>query len=534
LLIAERMAALAEIWVGQPPDRPAFQRLWSDLCFNQFHDILGGTCIKEAQDESEMALGRVVLSSQELANTAGRLVGAQVNTSGPGGTVILFNPFPYPLESYCEYEPWTGWERWTANYWGLVDELGAPVACQPVEAQPAVSLTAERGFDRLVFKATLPPSGYRVYRFDHGLPSAQPAQGVSALPDGLENERLSIYLDPQTGDIVSCRDKQTGLELVGAGGWNVPQVLDDPSDTWSHAVRSYDQLLGQFGSPVIKVIDQGPLQASLLVERTWEDASGAHGTWTQQIVLRSGEKELLLRNWLHWQGGWRTLKLAFDAAVASPQGVRDVAFGALPFPNDGMETPMHMWAAVTGVTPGGSAGLAVLNDGKYGCDLSGSVLRLTILRSPPYAYHVPHVIGSKQRYDWIDQGLQEFNLVVRPFTGAWQAAGVVQRARELNLPIQAVTMHAHPGNLPPSLSLCSLDSPELELTALKPAEDGAGYILRFADRHGLGGRGTLVWQGQAYSVTCNPYEVKTLRIWKSEGGWSLSEQNMLEAAPGES
>ncbi|MFN8459909.1 MAG: hypothetical protein U0401_35555 [Anaerolineae bacterium] len=34
-------------------------------------------------------------------------------------------------------------------------------------------------------------------------------------------------------------------------------------------------------------------------------------------------------------------------------------------------------------------------------------MRLTILRTPPYAYHNPHVFGSKQRYDWVDQGYQE-------------------------------------------------------------------------------------------------------------------------------
>jgi hypothetical protein len=68
-------------------------------------------------------------------------------------------------------------------------------------------------------------------------------------------------------DIVSCIDKVTGLELVGQGCWNVAQVLEDTSDTWSHRVARFDQVVGAFGDPKITVYERGLLQASLLVER---------------------------------------------------------------------------------------------------------------------------------------------------------------------------------------------------------------------------------------------------------------------------
>lgn len=78
--------------------------------------------------------------------------------------------------------------------------------------------------------------------------------------------------------------------------------------------------------------------------------------------------------------------------------------------------------------------MALLNDGKYACDVTGSVMRLTILCSPPYAYHIPHPIGAKQRYDWIDQGAQEFTLTLRPHAWAiWRDAGCAGGARALNI-----------------------------------------------------------------------------------------------------
>ena len=93
---------------------------------------------------------------------------------------------------------------------------------------------------------------------------------------------------------------------VGTG-----QVLEDTSDTWSHDVRSFDQTIGWFGAAKITVVDNGPLQASVLIERAYEG-----NRWLQQIIIRQGLPELLIRNWLTWQGQWRMLKLAFDVATA--------------------------------------------------------------------------------------------------------------------------------------------------------------------------------------------------------------------------
>lgn len=69
----------------------------------------------------------------------------------------------------------------------------------------------------------------------------------------LENDRLRLQLDPATGVITSCVDKARGIDFVGAGGWNVAQVLEDEADTWSHRVPGYDgPLLGRFANAQIK------------------------------------------------------------------------------------------------------------------------------------------------------------------------------------------------------------------------------------------------------------------------------------------
>lgn len=546
LLSAERMAALAQIWVDRQAPLELLNRLWHDLSFNQFHDTLCGTGIKEAEDEATMALGRIVLTSREIANDACRAIAAQIDTSGPGGTVVLFNPGSEAVTEYVEYEPWTDWQPWEAGRWGLTNGQGQPVAYQLIETHEA--LTSDVGaLNRIVFQASVPAMGYRVYRLAPDAPKLSIPADVRALADGLENERLVVRFDRVSGAIVSCLNKAGGVEFVGPSGWNVAQVLEDTSDTWSHGVLGFDQVIGTFGKACISVVDHGPLQASLLVERSYEG-----NTWLQQIILRQGACELLVRNWLSWQGRWRMLKLAFDVPTDAPQAAHDIPFGWCYRPCNGHEVPMQMWMDVAGParkhdSHGQAVGLALINDGKYGCDAAGSTIRLTISRCPPYAYHQPHRIGSKQRYDWMDQGQQEFHLVLCPHMGDWRDADVVKRARAFNLPIVPITMHSHAGKQPLPDSLLEVSSSEIEMTALKPAQDGNGYILRLADRHGRGGIGELRWAGERFPVELAPFEVFTFSItqrtspaglrpdgtWQDgdgtgAGGWQVTACDMLE------
>ena len=333
---------MAQAWVGQPAPAERLRALWHDLCFNQFHDTLGGSSTKEAEDEAIMSLGRVIMGSREIADDAGRAIAARVNTAGAGGTVVLFNPSAEPVSEYVEYEPWTEWQLWAPNGWGLTDEAGRPVPHQLIETHEALT-RATSGISRLVFRAELPAFGYRVYRFAPGAPVIEPVGAAQATETGLENDLFALRLDPATGDIVSCIDKASGLELVGPGGWNVAQVLEDTSDTWSHRVARFDQVIGAFGDAKITVYERGPLEASLLVERRYEG-----NVWLQQIVVRHGDPQIMIRNWLNWQGQWRMLKLAFDVPTDAPQAAHDVAFGWCARPTNGQEFPTHMWMDVSG------------------------------------------------------------------------------------------------------------------------------------------------------------------------------------------
>ena len=560
LLAAERLGVLAALWAGQPVPHARLDELWHILAFNQFHDTLGGSSIKAAEDDAIAELTGLAATAATLADDAARAVASRIDTGGPGATVVLFNPAAAETSTYIEYEPWTGWQNWDEYGWDLVDEVGAPVPYQNIDPLEALSERNGR-IRRLLFPVTLPAGGYRTFRFAPGAqaspslasdsPALPPATNLTPLRvtigdigAELENDLLHIRLDPVTGNIVSCIDKASGRELAGPGGWNVGEVIDDHSDTWSHGVRRYGEAMGTFGDAEIRLGDSGPLQVSLLVDRTY-----GPNIWQQQIILRRGEPAILVRNWLTWLEPWRMVKLACDVNTSAPVATHDIPFGSLERPCDGHEYPTHMWLDVSGPClapppsilppetpqaaprtdlPAPTIGLALLNDGKYGCDVRGSTLRLTILRCVPYAYHDPHPFGTRQRYDWVDLGSQSFTFVLRPHVGDWRDTDIVACARALNQPPLPVTMHAHPGDLPTSGSLYAVDNPDVEVTACKRAEAGDGYIMRLADVHGRGSRTTLTWLGRPFAVELSPFEVVTVRLEEKEGAWALSHCDMLE------
>ena len=130
LLVAERMAVLAAQWADRPAPQQQLDALWHTLCFNQFHDTLGGTSLKQATDDAISALRGIVAAAEEISVDAGRAVAMQIDTRrgmpDRGGAVVVFNPSAAPLAQYIEYEPWTDWGPGRASNGGCSTRRARP------------------------------------------------------------------------------------------------------------------------------------------------------------------------------------------------------------------------------------------------------------------------------------------------------------------------------------------------------------------------------------------------------------------------
>ncbi|HEV2319045.1 MAG TPA: glycosyl hydrolase-related protein, partial [Verrucomicrobiae bacterium] len=116
-----------------------------------------------------------------------------------------------------------------------------------------------------------------------------------------------------------------------------------------------------------------------------------------------------------------------------------------------------------------------------GFDVNDGVFRLTVLRSSSRPDPDP------------DEGIQHFTYSLCPHAGNWMGAQTDERALELNIPLLAVVTTPHPpAEQIPSLSVHNLGGKgDLVVTALKRAEDGKGYILRFYEADGQNTRARI-------------------------------------------
>ena len=171
----------------------------------------------------------------------------------------------------------------------------------------------------------------------------------------------------------------------------------------------------------------------------------------------------------------------------------------------------------------------VLNDSKFGCDVRGSEIRMTALRSPIYCFHDPAKVEPKKRYEHMDQGTQRFRYALLPHQGDWRDGDVVRQAHALNQPLFAREEPAHKGKLPAAHSWASFDPESILIEALKRSEDGQAWVLRAFETLGSETPAKLSFMG-ATLTECrfHPCEVKTWRLTQEAGQWRAQEADLLE------
>jgi alpha-mannosidase len=145
------------------------------------------------------------------------------------------------------------------------------------------------------------------------------------------------------------------------------------------------------------------------------------------------------------------------------------------------EVCAHRWADLSER----GAGLAILNDSKYGYSCHGGVLGLSLLRS------------TRHPDPEADMGAHEFTYSLMPHDGDWRNAGVDREAEALNTP--PVAYRLNPGEPGPAgvawapFSISAQGGAGVAVAALKRREDGDGLVLRLWESHGGRGAATITW-----------------------------------------
>ena len=410
----------AEMWsaaaAGEYP-AAALDAGWKKLLLNQFHDILPGSSIDWVYDEANRDLAEVAGVAADLADAAILKIG------GPGDELTAFNVTSHRRR----------------------DVLPLSGGYAVVEA---------------------PPCGWAVQA---GRSETPLDALVEATEQSLENGILRIEWDAQ-GLLTSIWDKEARREVL-AGPGNLFQLHDDNPkrwDAWDLDADYRDSLTELTSLSELQVKMAHGLRGGVWFRRRFGDS------WLGQLMkLDSGSRVLKFETFVSWYEEHKLLKVAFPVTVKAREATYEIQFGHLTRPTHSdtsraramFEVCAQRWADL------GDAdyGVALLNDSKYGYDILGSVMRLSLLRAPTH----PDPTA--------DRGMRTFTYALMPHPGDFRRAGVIEAAEDLNAPLWPAETGLPPGT---SRSLIEVDTPQVIVEAIKRAEDSDAVIVRLYEAWG--------------------------------------------------
>ena len=417
LAVCEKMLALS----GVDYDKSELEKAEKALLFCEFHDILPGSSIKAAEDDSLRLFDYGNEVAEKYKTKAFfKLCEGQKKAKEGEIPVLVFNPHPYKITQDIEVEFQLQDQNWNENEVTIVsvyDEKGNLLPSQNEKEACTFSLDWRK---RVCFRAELEPMC--INRFDCRLHvENMPKRKIEKCDETdehfmFENEKMQVLISKKTGLI----DKYcvNGIDLLKAGSAKITAFMDN-EDPWGMRGDGFNEKIGEFtllsdvkanefnGYPDanhanVRVIENGNVRLKIQATFGYSDS---FAVVTYSIPKNGNYIDIKIK--MLSNDSSRFYKLSFDSTLENPEFWGQTAFGKEKLRVEGKEAVYQKWC---GVFENGN-GLAVLNKGTYGGSVDGGKLSISLLRTPVYS---AHPIGDRpladddRCHDRIDIGEREF------------------------------------------------------------------------------------------------------------------------------
>jgi alpha-mannosidase len=472
---SEKAAVTAHLLEGADYPYEALNSAWGLFLSNQFHDILPGTCIPEAHsygwNDGIVAINKFDGVYKDAIGTLAQTL----NTDVPGVPVLVYNQLSIPRKD--NVEAFIPEALINARSIAVFNAKGKEVPSQITE-----------GFDgkkRILFQAELPAIGGAIFSIREGKTKIKTTE-LTVRDNYLENNDFKVIIDGN-GDISSVFDKSINKELL-----KKPMQLEfgedfpDSKPAWRIYYKDIIKPARSLASnPVsVKIIENGPVRAAIEVVRENEGTK-----IVQRIRLSSGDDggRVEIANKVDWQTRGAFLKAAFHFTAEAPEATYNLDLGVIKRENrrkKQYEVPTHSWIDLTDKS--GEFGASILTGAKYGSDkVDDNTIRLTLIHSPDTRDSQQEVQddGTMSEQRWQDWGRHEFNYGVTGHKGDWTTGKIHKNAMRFEQRPSAFVVPKHKGR-GSSLSLLNINTDQVNIQAVKMAEDGSGVVVRLQELYG--------------------------------------------------
>ncbi|MBX3113364.1 MAG: alpha-mannosidase [Fimbriimonadaceae bacterium] len=461
-----RDAELLSCFHPQFPASYQSQRLedaWKIVLLNQFHDIIPGSSVKEVYDEAARDYAVAENEARGVITETLAEIGKQFDTSGCQNPVALFHLADAPSQGSAPL---------------VSGHIPSSLQCGD-QTLPVQKVSDQLG-ERLIFPVPAAARG-AVALGDFRASEPESEKRLKASNRKLENDEWVVRFD-QHGNITSITSlDDVPVEFIRPGQLgNLFQLLDDRPlfwDAWDTELYAHETTLDLTRSVSFEVVERGPVRVAVELVKQF-----GKSTIRQRISL-GPTPGIRFDTWVDWHEDHKFLKVMFPLNVNTTKSTCEIQFGHVERPTHRnttwdmakFEVCAQKWVDLSE----GGHGVALINTGKYGHDIHGSDLRLSLLRSP------------KAPDPTCDMGEHYFSYVLLPHFDSPQQSDVVAAAYAVNAECHVVPLKKQKGEAGQLPAFVQTDSRSLVVEAVKKSEKSRHRIVRLYECHNSRGTAQL-------------------------------------------
>jgi alpha-mannosidase len=509
---AEKLAVLAQ-WLGAPQQNKGRWQAWEPMLFNQAHDLTSGTMVDKVYLDTIRGYEFSKELGEQMVQTSLDALGAKIDTrSGDSAAIpiLVFNSLGWPRTDVVE--TCVGFSQSGVTAIDLMGPSGQPQTVQMIDEQRYA--TGGLRHATIAFIARdVPALGWAVY---HTIPRLQAARGAKSEDENnanqqssagaastmhedsgsIENQFYRATFDLWTGAMTGLvlKASEGDWQVLGARPANVVAREQDGGDFW----ELYGNLNG--GRLTAMTRKQGfPEPGRSHLSNEWVGGNGqtipgqvfsefhidhpfGDGRFSSRVRVYNGVPRIDVETKLLNNDKFVRYRLLIPTSVQNGRRFDEIPFGTIERP-ESQEFPAQNWFDYGD----GHHGIALLNIGIPGSNVADGTLLSSLMRSArinAYSYSGGYEPGVSS-----DLGLElgqerTFYYALLPHAGTWQQAGVFRAGLEFSHPLIARPLSQHAGSLPNKFNFLEVTPADVVLSAVKPAEDGEGVIVRVYEAAG--------------------------------------------------